>query len=441
MWWKASFLTLALSCAKAPPQSAAPPPTPRDSSTEGTTVAPTPTSPPAIEVPDDLYGVVCKGQPTPFGDLVMPIAEDLQAQKIWYSKAVRDDCSGIYQRVLKAYNEQCPGQTLPSLESPPPIAKQFGLWYHEQGLLKIVGDPVKEDRFIHPGSVVFFAKPGRNYAAMEPEDAIDKIHHIGIVVETTRNEDGTLHSYRLFHGRKPKTYATITNWHKRSSRTPFGNGDDVLMAVGPMAKPLGDAVLETLGVPPPPGDLRMTCKGERTMASELITPIAESLRGKEVRVRWKNERDKVRVFMVLAERVAQQCPELHLPPEERQVSHEEVAQWYVSEGRMEAVEDARDQGAWIVPGSVMFYGPADLDYASMDVEDRIAAINHMAVVVSVTRNEAGEVATYTVYQAPPEGAYKAEFAKGNPLGSALPFGLKGEAWLAVAPIQADGGNE
>lgn len=390
-------------------------------------------------IPPDIYGAMCKGGPKPFGDVVMPIAERLQRKKIWYDGQNPDDmsdCSGIFHRVLESYDKKCPGQPLPGAEAQR-SSRQIGRWYLDAGLLTLIRDPIEQQHLIQAGSVLFFADDGVAYHRMPPEEAMEEIHHLGVVVETTRTEDGELVSYRMFHGRRTGTYASITNWHRATSKPPFGNGKDKVIAVAPIAKPLGRTILEQLGVPPLPGELLLSCaEGDTRTASEVVAPAAEELRGKRVRVRWQNERDKVRVFTLLLQEVAAACPNVVVPPDEAVQSHVRLAQWYVAEGEFETVDDARTRGDWIVPGSVMFFGPASVDYADMDPEDLLTHIDHMGVVVSVTRDGSDHVVGYTLFQAPPEGAFEAQFTEGNALGAALPFGLEGRAWLGVAPISA-----
>lgn len=383
--------------------------------------------------PPDIYGATCIDGPTAFGDVVMPIAERMQAEKIWYNSEDLSDCSGIFHRVMGEYAAQCPTESLPD-STDHRSSRQIGRWYLDAGLLTVVEDPVAQQDLIHPGAVLFFAPNGVDYHAMEPTEAMEKIRHLGVVVEAIRTEAGELESYRLFHGRRSNTYASITNWHRNTSKPPFGNGKDKILAVSPIATPLGPTHLERLGLPPQRGELMLTCAGERTKASDVVTPAAGELRGKTVRVRWKSEADKVRVLTLLLGKVAERCPELSVPPEEATSDHVRLAQWYVAEGHFETVDAARERGDWIVPGSVMFYGPAVEDQAGMDPEDMVEQVDHMGVVVSVSRDEAGHVVGYTVFQAPPEGAFEAQFVEANALDSATPFGLEGRAWLGVAPI-------
>ena len=437
-------VALAASCAKsgttASSSAAATKPTPTSEATSAQGAAADAAAVEPVEIPPDIYGAVCNDQATPFDDILSPIAEDLQSQKIWYTQdpsSALQDCSGIFHRVLQGFDAACPGKTLPTPDTHR-TSRQLGAWYLERGLLTVIEDAAAQDDLIHPGTVLFFGPGGVNYTAMPPADAMEKIRHVGVVVDTARDEDGALQSYSMFHGRRTGTYAGITNWHKRSGTPPLGNGNDAIIGATPIVATLGNNAQEVLGVPTMPGEVMLTCNGETVAASDLVTPVAESLKGKTVRVRWNNERDKVRVFTVLAEKVAEQCPELVLPDDTARESHQRLAQWYVAEGRFEVVTAAAEQGAQIVAGSVLFFGPASVDYAGLDPEEVLSHINHMGVVVSVTRDDAGAVTGYTLFQAPPEGAFAAEFREGNSQGAALSFGLDGLAWLGVAPISAHG---
>jgi hypothetical protein len=157
----------------------------------------------------------------------------------------------------------------------------------------------------------------------------------------------------------------------------------------------------------------------------------------------------VRVLALLSERMAQDCPELVVPPEEATESYGKLAQWYVAEGRFHVVDRASDRADWIVPGSVMFFGPASVSYQGLDPEEVLAKVDHLGVVVSVTRDANDRVTGYTLFQTPPAGGMAAEFVEANAGDSRRPFGLDGvdgtpdRVWVGVAPIasQSKGKNK
>ena len=60
---------------------------------------------------------------------------------------------------------------------------------------------------------------------------LERIFHIGVVYGVRRDAVGQVESYRLFHGRRPGKVASITNWHRRTSEPPFGNGNEELVAI------------------------------------------------------------------------------------------------------------------------------------------------------------------------------------------------------------------
>ncbi len=113
-------------------------------------------------------------------------------------------------------------------------------WYHERGKLQLVKNAVESTDLLKPGVVLFFGKNGFTYEDFSVDDLLvpqKGIDHLGVVVKVHRNESGQVLHYELFHGhgRKGKTPASITEWHKRTpSRAgypPLGNGRQQWVAI------------------------------------------------------------------------------------------------------------------------------------------------------------------------------------------------------------------
>lgn len=386
-----------------------------------------------------VYGAVCAGGPTAFGDVVIPIAEDIQSQEIWYSQTGdHQDCSGIFHRVLEAYQQKCPSEPLATYDVDR-TSRQLGAWYLHKGLLTVVSDPVAQSNLILPGSVLFFGPNGPNYASMDPEKAMEEIRHVGVVVGVEYSEDGQLDSYSMFHGRRTGTYASITNDQRATGKPPFGNGPDAIIGVAPIATPLAPAT----AIPRPKGKSgggaakvepgSLVCGGKTVRASAMVPPIVHTLEADKVRVSRDDEADRVRLFTLVAEKVAEKCPQLALPPANARTDYATLAQWFFTGGQFHLVDDPAKRAGWLLPGAVVFFGPANIDYTGMDPEDVVTHIDQIGVVAGVNRVN-GQVTGYTVFQAPAADGGLATTVAANPLGAPLPLGLEGRAWLGVAPM-------
>lgn len=178
---------------------------------------------------------VCAGD---MGIAVRAAVADLEVKSILYGIGPLSDCSGIFHRVLMGVQKRCPGYEYPSLEQYRD-SRALARWYHEQGELVLIEDALQHTDLIRPGMVLFFGRSGKVYKNFTVNDLVATragIDHLGVVISVATNKSGQLTSYRLFHGygRKGKTPASTTNWHKRkptrAKYPPFGNGRQQLVA-------------------------------------------------------------------------------------------------------------------------------------------------------------------------------------------------------------------
>jgi hypothetical protein len=134
--------------------------------------------------------------------------------------------------------QRCPGYKYPS-----PLlyrdSRGIARWYHEQGKLIIIKNAVAQSDLIRPGMVLFFGRTGVKYKNPSIKTLLSPrygIYHVGVVVRVYRDRRGKVTRYELFHGhgRRGRTKASVTKWHKRwptrASNPPLGNGRQQLVA-------------------------------------------------------------------------------------------------------------------------------------------------------------------------------------------------------------------
>lgn len=162
----------------------------------------------------------------------------LEAQSILYGIGPLSDCSGIFHRILMGVKKRYPDHQYPPLGRYR-NSRDLARWYHERGELVLIKNALKQSRVIRPGVVLFFGRNASLYKNLSVKTLLalrGGIDHVGVVVSVTRNKNGEVINYKLFHGhgRKGKTPASTTNWHKRKPRRtgypPFGNGRQRLVA-------------------------------------------------------------------------------------------------------------------------------------------------------------------------------------------------------------------
>ncbi len=169
-------------------------------------------------------GFACDDGRARYVDLVVEIAEMLDARNIAYKPKDLADCSGMAHRVLRRLAGRCEG-----VERPPVRmarrAKDVARWYNKVGRLARVSTAEDIDAALTVGAMAFFLPPGRTRGGLED------VHHIGMIVDIERDEDGRVLGYSMFHGRRPGHPAAITRWHSRDRIPALGNGKEAMIAV------------------------------------------------------------------------------------------------------------------------------------------------------------------------------------------------------------------
>ncbi len=184
------------------------------------------------------YPVRCRRGWVDLAAWIPPIAEDLERQKILYGSVPLSDCSGIFHRFLRAFDQGCPGYSLPRPESDRD-SRDLARWYQERGLLAPVRDELGQVDLIKPGAVMFYGRSGKSYPAVDVGQILRQTEHVGVVVAVERDGHGALVRYRLFHGRSHGKTAGVTDYHLRQpprpALRPFGNWDQQWIAFAPLA--------------------------------------------------------------------------------------------------------------------------------------------------------------------------------------------------------------
>lgn len=155
-------------------------------------------------------------------------ASEIEAKKLVYSHELMQDCSGIFYRLLDEFaRKKCDGYQFPDPKSARP-ARMIAKWFYDNKNFLLVKDPMASRNLIKPGAVMFYGAPGRKYhdTGMEQLSQQGGIFHIGVVTAVTRDADGNVIQYTLFHGRSTGTTAGRTFYH--NVRGPSNLGQPVL---------------------------------------------------------------------------------------------------------------------------------------------------------------------------------------------------------------------
>ena len=177
----------------------------------------------------------CDGGEEALPDAIRDVAHRLAAQHIVYGRSPMSDCSGMFHRVIGMLGARCEGLLTPA----PEVARSSAAiahWYDRRGLLVRVTRPEDADPYLVPRALVFFAHSQKAGAAVD----LDRVMHVGVVVDVTRDAAGLVQGYAIFHARQPGTTAGITRWHARDLRPSLGNGSDPLVAIGFMEPALAE---------------------------------------------------------------------------------------------------------------------------------------------------------------------------------------------------------
>ncbi|MEM7655072.1 MAG: hypothetical protein AAF399_03005 [Bacteroidota bacterium] len=182
----------------------------------------------------------CGGLTPEFVQEISLISERMQAQQIPYSSGALADCSGIFLRVQDSLQDRCSQHPAPN-PSQYRSSRDLARWYHEQGQLTLVHDPLAEAGALKPGMVLFYGQRGDHQKENVLDDLIlpGGINHLGIVIAVQKDASGQVTNYALFHGLRPGKPAAITRYHTRiptrNRYPPFGNGTEPWVAYAPIS--------------------------------------------------------------------------------------------------------------------------------------------------------------------------------------------------------------
>lgn len=156
-------------------------------------------------------------------------AIEAEPEKWMYSNTASDfkDCSGMFIRLCENLDEQfCDAYQFPGRKFH--STRDLAAWYARMDKLTLIKDPQSQQDQIQIGQVIFYGKSNKripkkftleDLTAPYPKGLLA---HMGVVVAINREEDGSLKSYTIYHGRssgKPASRSII-----RASQNPnFGN--------------------------------------------------------------------------------------------------------------------------------------------------------------------------------------------------------------------------
>ncbi|MBX2872706.1 MAG: hypothetical protein KTR30_11415 [Saprospiraceae bacterium] len=179
---------------------------------------------------------------------LLAYTQKLEGDSLWYNRDEPKkllDCSGIFHRVSKFISDKCDAYAYPDVDSTRHTSALAG-WYYDNKNLVIIQDAAKQRNLIKPGTVMFFGKSGQLYNNL----TIDRlktpypnnvIMHVGVVTDVTKNDNGELVKYTMFHGRSKGKIASSTYYHSldppRAGFPPLGNWDQQLVAVANIMTP------------------------------------------------------------------------------------------------------------------------------------------------------------------------------------------------------------
>ena len=379
----------------------------------------------------DITPSICMDQPIEAP--LHKVVANLEAKKLLYGVGPLTDCSGIFHRVLKGMKQRCPDQQYPTVAKYR-SSRDLLRWYHERDELVLIKDALSQADLLVPGTVLFYGQSGSLYQDFTAEDLIKPgsgVDHVGVVVNVRKNKAGKVLSYQLFHGygKKGKTAASTTDWHKRSPTRsiypPFGNGRQQWVALAQLVSSRKSLYIddeqeksaqkvpekrppEEIRAEPEPEELLIT-QEKITLESSLcleqpvevpLYEIVKSLEAQKILYGVKPLSDCSGIFHRVLMGLQQRCPDQQYPAIEKYRSSRDLLRWYHEHDELILIKNTLTQAHLLAPGTVLFYGKNGARYQDFTVEDLIqpqSGVSHMGVVVSVDKNKAGEVLGYQLF--------------------------------------------
>lgn len=238
--------------------------------------------------------------------------------------------------------------------------------------------------------------------------------------------------------------------------------DSAALATQPAATDTAATTAATTAVTPAPpagggDDLPERTLSENKIGTQLIY-ISESITAQQLPyiVGGPALQDCSGIFLRITDSLKARIPALAdkskytFPNANQHRSSRGIARWYHEHGNLHIVEDGKAEANRIRPGSVMFFANTDQKYSNMNI-DLLAGppsgvpkgvIMHIATVVSVVKDDAGNVIKYTMMHgrntknpASPSGGNCDCGATTGKQHEKFPFGNWNQQWVAVANIE------
>lgn len=192
--------------------------------------------------------------------------------------------------------------------------------------------------------------------------------------------------------------------------------------------------------------------------SEVLSMISKNLEDKKLDYISSKMQDCSGIFHQLKDSIQQRLPAIaagsayQYPSPSVARSSRQIADWYYKNNNLLIVQDPIACKNSIRPGSVMFFGKTFKKFNNLNIDmltDRQnnytsnGAIQHIAVVTSVTTDAEGNVIDYTMMHGrrPGKTASRSGSKEVQSRNQTLPaFGHWGQQWVGVANIMTPGQN-
>ncbi len=184
----------------------------------------------------------CNGEEFELEEYLNNFAEQIEAQNILYNTEKLSDCSGMFLRLCSNLKKKCDDYIFPSSKAVRDT-RRLAKWYAKKGRLTIIENAEASGYLIKPGAVMFYGHGGVTYndLTIEKITANDGIEHVGTVTSVTKDKNGKVIQYSLFHGRSNGKPAGRTTYHQlkpyRTQLPAYGNWNQQWVAVADIMTP------------------------------------------------------------------------------------------------------------------------------------------------------------------------------------------------------------
>ena len=114
---------------------------------------------------EDQETKICTNTDFDIEQHVNSFSQQIEDQEIVYNSEPLSDCSGMFIRLCKATQEQCPKSTFPNTKTNR-STRAIARWYYEQDNLTLIEDASSAGELIRPGAVLFYGKGGKKLFLM-----------------------------------------------------------------------------------------------------------------------------------------------------------------------------------------------------------------------------------------------------------------------------------